>query len=192
MTIRGNGYLVGTPTVTIGGVAATGVVVTGATSLTAVTGPHATGLADVVVTIPGPATATLAPGFFYTPAAPTATSFYTVAPCRLVDTRTPTYAPALAASQRRVWTVTGRCGIPAGATALALNLTVVAPSAAGFIRLAPGNGLTDSSAINFRPGQVRANNAAIMLSTDATGGISATNGSAGTVHVVLDVTGYYQ
>jgi hypothetical protein len=69
---------------------------------------------------------------------------------------------------------------------------VVAPSASGFIRLAPGNGLTDSSAINFRPGQVRANNAAIMLSTDATGGIAATNGSAGTVHVILDVTGYYQ
>ncbi len=191
VTIRGNGFLAGTPTVTIGGVAATGVVASGSTSLTAVTGPHATGLADVTVTIPGPASATLGQGFFYAPP-PAATSYYTVTPCRLLDTRTPTYAPALAPSERRVWTVTGRCGIPAAASALALNITVVAPTASGFIRLAPGNGLTESSAINFRTGQTRGNNALIMLSTDATGGIAATNGSTGTVHLILDVAGYFQ
>ena len=190
VTIRGAGFLAGPPTVTIGGVAVTGIVVTGTTSLTAVTGPHATGLADVTVGIPS-ATATLAQSFFYTPV-PTATSFYTVAPCRLVDTRSAPYAPALAANQRRVWTVTGRCGIPAGANALALNVTVVGPTTSGFIRLAPGNGITDSSAINFKPSQTRANNAAIMVSTDGTGGLSATNGSTGTVHLILDVAGYFQ
>ena len=56
----------------------------------------------------------------------------------------------------------------------------------------PGNGLTESSAINFSPGQTRANNAVVMLATDDTGGLAATNGSNGTVHIILDVSGYFQ
>jgi hypothetical protein len=188
VTIRGQGFVAGA-TVTIGGVAATGVVVSGPTSLTAVTGPHATGLADVTVTIPGPYSATLAQSFFYVPP-PVATDFNTVAPCRLVDTRLS--GPALAAYERRVWTVAGKCGVPAAANALALNLTVVAPTAPGFIRLAPGNGLSESSSINFATGQTRANNAVVMLATDGTGRVAASNGSAGTVHAILDVTGYFE
>jgi hypothetical protein len=31
-----------------------------------------------------------------------------------------------------------------------------------------------------------------MLATDATGGVSATNGSAGAVHLILDVAGYFE
>ena len=169
--------------------AATGVVVSGSTSLTAVTGAHATGLADVVVTIPGPYSATLAKAFFFVPP-PVATDFYTVTPCRRVDTRVS--GPALGPYERRVWTVTNGCGVPAGASALAVNLTVVAPAASGFIRLAPGNGLTEASALNFVAGQTRANNASAMLATDGTGSVSAFNGSAGSVHLVLDVTGFFQ
>lgn len=100
--------------------------------------------------------------------------------------------PALGPYERRVWTVTGRCGVPTGASALALNLTVVAPAAAGFLRLAPGNGLTDSSALNFVPGRTRANLALALLATDGTGSVAVSNGSAGSVHVVLDVTGFFQ
>ena len=189
VTIRGNIFAAGA-TVTIGGVAATGVVVTGPTSLTAVTGAHSTGLADVTVTNTGPRSATLAEGFFYAPP-PTPTDFYTVTPCRLVDTRA-SQAPVLAASERRVWVLTDRCGVPATAKALALNVTVVGASSPGHIRLAPGNGLTESSAINFSPGRTRANNGIILLATDGTGRIAATNASSGTVHLILDVSGYFQ
>jgi hypothetical protein len=190
VAITGSGFVAGA-TVTIGGVAATGVVAAGSTSLTAVTGAHATGLADVTVTIPGPRSATLAQGFFYAPP-PTPADYYTLTPCRLVDTRL-AQAPALAASERRVWTLTGgSCGVPATATAVAVNVTVTGATAQGHIRLAPGNGLTDTSSLNFSPGQTRANNAVIMLATDATGGVSATNRSAGTVHLILDVAGYFQ
>lgn len=188
VTVRGDGFTAGT-TVAIGGVAATGVVVSGSTSLTAVTGPHATGLADVVVTIPGPYSATLPKSFFFVPP-PVATDFYTVTPCRLVDTRES--GPALGPYERRAWTVTGRCGVPTGANAVAVNLTVVAPAAPGFLRLAPGNGLTDSSTLNFVPGRTRANHALAMLATDGTGSVAVSNGSAGSVHVVLDVTGFFQ
>jgi hypothetical protein len=190
VTIGGSGFVTGA-TVTIGGVAATDVVVAGSASLTAVTGAHATGLADVTVTIPGPLSATLAQSFFFAPL-PTPTDYYTLTPCRLVDTRV-AEAPALAASERRVFVVTGgACGVPSTATALALNVTVTGAAASGHIRLAPGNGLTDLGALNFSAGQTRANNAIVLLATDATGGVSATNRSAGAVHLILDVAGYFQ
>jgi len=31
-----------------------------------------------------------------------------------------------------------------------------------------------------------------LLATDGTGGLAATNGSAGSVHLVLDVSGYFE
>jgi hypothetical protein len=159
--------------------------------VTAVTGAHATALADVTVTIPGPRSATLAQGFFFVPPV-TASDFYTLTPCRVVDTRTG-QAPALAAYERRVFTATGgACGVPASATAVSLNVTVTGAAASGHIRLAPGNGLTESSAINFLPGVNRANNGIVRLATDGTGGLSATNRSGGPVHLVVDVNGYFE
>jgi hypothetical protein len=190
VTIKGSGFVTGA-TVAIGGVAATGVVVGGSTSLTAVTGAHATGLADVVVTIPGPRSATLAPGFFYSTDAPAA-DYFTLTPCRVVDTRAG-QTPALAAYERRAFTVTGgACGVPATAVAVSVNAAVTGAAALGHIRLAPGNGLTDTSALNFSAGQTRANNAVVRLSTDGTGGIAATNRSSGAVHLIVDVTGYFE
>ena len=189
VTVRGSGFAAGS-TVTIGGVPATGVVVSGSTSLAAVTGAHATGLADVTVTIPGLLPATLAKGYFYAPP-PTLSSYYTLVPCRVADTRGP-QGPALGAFERRVFAVAGRCGVPATAISVALNVTITGAVAAGHIRLAPGNGLTDSSAINFAPGQTRANNATLLLATDDTGGMAASNYSMGPVHLILDVSGYFQ
>ena len=190
VTVKGGGFVAGA-TVAIGGVAATGVVVGGSSNLTAVTGAHATGLADVTVTIPGPRSATLSQGFFYAPP-PTATDFYTLTPCRLVDTRG-AQAPALAANERRVFAATGgTCAVPATATAVSVNVTVTAAAATGHIRLAPGNGLTESSTINFLPGLNRANNGIVMLATDGTGGVSATNRSGGPVHLIVDVNGYFE
>jgi hypothetical protein len=189
VTIRGNLFADGS-TVAVGGVEATDVVVAKPTTLTAVTGAHPTGLADVTVTIPGPRSLTLRQSYFYFPP-PTPSDLYTVPPCRLVDTRL-AQAPALAASERRVWTVASRCGVPATAKAVALNVTVTGPTAAGYIRLAPGNGLTESSAINFGAGMTRANNALVLLATDDTGSLSATNRSGGSVQLILDVSGYFQ
>ena len=64
VTILGTGFVSGA-TVTIGGVAATNAVVWGATSITAATGPHGAGVADVVVTNVDGQGATLAGGFTY-------------------------------------------------------------------------------------------------------------------------------
>jgi hypothetical protein len=48
------------------------------------------------------------------------------------------------------------------------------------------------SSINFSAGVTRANNAIVPLATDGAGTIGVKNGSAGMVHFVLDVNGYFQ
>ncbi|MEO8347540.1 MAG: zinc-dependent metalloprotease, partial [Acidobacteriota bacterium] len=66
-------------------------------------------------------------------AAPAA-RFYTVAPCRVVDTRNapgPYGGPALAANTDRTFVFAGQCGIPTSATAVSGNVTVVQSTAAG-------------------------------------------------------------
>jgi hypothetical protein len=122
-------------------------------------------------------------------------AFYTVAPCRLADTREPTGpfgGPALAAGDARAFTVTGSCGVPDGAKSAAFNLTVVGPTGAGFVRLAPVGAITpETSTLNFGPGQTRANSAIVSLG--ATGQITAAVGMAsGQAHLILDVVGYFK
>jgi len=90
-------------------------------------------------------------------AAPSTTSYFTVAPCRVVDTRHPAGAlggPALAAGAARSFTLPGACGIPPGAKSVSINLTVTQPTAAGDLRLYPSGGVAPLfSTINYRQGQ---------------------------------------
>ncbi len=124
-----------------------------------------------------------------------APGFYTVSPCRMIDTRNPIGAnggPALTSGDR-TFILTGRCGIPAGAKAVALNLSVTLPTGAGALRLFPtGIPLPGTAAINFGTNQTRTNNA--ILGLDANGGLTVqTDLSAGaTVQMILDVNGYFQ
>jgi len=119
-----------------------------------------------------------------------------VAPCRAVDTRSvtgPTGGSPLPPSSTQSLTVASPCGVPSSARAVSINLTVVSPTAPGFVTIYPGNGLPGlTSAINFTAGATRANSAVAPLSTDVTGKIGVLNGSAGTVHVIVDVTGYFE
>src|SRR5262249_8103078 len=62
------------------------------------------------------------------------TSFYTLAPCRVVDTRGapgPMGGPALVANGERTFVIAGQCGIPATARVVAFNFTVTEPTALG-------------------------------------------------------------
>ena len=119
-------------------------------------------------------------------------------PCRLADTRNPagpSGGPSLAANATRAFPVTGLCGVPSAAAAVAFNVTVVNETDLGDLRLYPaGGGIPGSSTINFAAGRVRANNAVIPLGT---GGSIAVRcdmppGSAGRTDLVLDVTGYFE
>jgi len=124
------------------------------------------------------------------------TNFWALAPCRVLDTRNaagPFGGPALTAGVGRSFALTGRCGIPASARAVAANLTVVGPTAAGYLTVYPADmSPANTSVINFGAGQVRSNNAILRLAADGSGSIVAFPGmSGGTVHLVVDVTGYF-
>lgn len=85
--------------------------------------------------------------------------------------------------------------MPADATAAAVNLTAVQPSAAGDLRLFP-SGITPplASSINFGAGQTRANNAILGLAGPNPGSLDVQTAMTGpgTMHFVLDVTGYFK
>ena len=124
------------------------------------------------------------------------TDFYSLTPCRLLDTRLaagPYGAPAVPAGSERVVVATGRCGIPAGAKAISLNVTAAAPSAPGNLRLFPGDGTApNASTLNFVAGQTRANNAIVMLASSGSGTFVVRNSATASVDVVIDVNGYFE
>jgi hypothetical protein len=136
-------------------------------------------------------------GGVYSPPRPPA-DFYTVTPCRVVDTRDPdslTGGPALVAGATRAFPLTGGvCGIPSTAVAVSVNLTVTQPAAQGHLTLYPGDSPAPplASNVNFTRGVTRASNAVVLLATDGSGTIKVKNGSVGAVHFVLDVSGYFQ
>ncbi|HYC91965.1 MAG TPA: FG-GAP-like repeat-containing protein [Thermoanaerobaculia bacterium] len=123
------------------------------------------------------------------PAAPGPTSFYLVTPCRVVDTRDSTQV-ILSRNSGRPFFVVRRCGIPEGAKAVAVNVTVVNPAGTGYLTLYPSAGtLPYASMLNYRTGKTRANNAILPLSA---GGRLTVHNAGPPVHAIIDVTGYFQ
>jgi CSLREA domain-containing protein len=123
------------------------------------------------------------------------TVFYTVSPCRVADTRDapgPSGGPALAANTVRTFPVASLCQIPTSARAVAINLAVFQPSNDGDLRVYPAGGAAPlASAINFRTGIVRANNAVVPLG--AGGQISVQcDMPSGSTNFFFDVYGYFQ
>ena len=86
--------------------------------------------------------------------------------------------------------VTGQGGVPAtGVSAVALNVTVAAPTAAGYITVWPsGTPQQQTSNLNFQAGQNIPN--LVIVPVGADGKIQLFNGSGGTVHLIADVAGY--
>jgi uncharacterized repeat protein (TIGR01451 family) len=122
--------------------------------------------------------------------------YYTVVPCRLVDTRgavgVPYGGPALPAQSTRTFVATGQCGVAAGAKALSFNIVATQGTATGHLRLY-GAGVTPPlvSTINYAAGQTRSNNGIVILG--AAGDFVVQSGQpTGTVHVIIDVNGYFQ
>ena len=131
--------------------------------------------------------------FLFTVAPPGA--FFTLPACRLLDTRQPQDGPALASDVPEILTLHGVCGIPATARAVAVNVTITQPTGPGHLTLYTGDASPPlASTINFGAGQTRANNAILALATNGTGTLAARPAIAGggTVHVILDVVGYFE
>jgi hypothetical protein len=123
-----------------------------------------------------------------------AQAFYRVAACRLLDTRLAGQGPPLASGVPRTLVATGRCNVPTGATAVAINVTVVNPSGGGHLTAYPGDqSVGETSTVSFRGGKTRANNGIIPLAGDGSGEVAfqALLAGSGTTHLVVDVMGYF-
>jgi len=118
----------------------------------------------------------------------TAGSEYTpLQPARVLDTRDTGKLAPFATTRLKVG---GSAGVPVGATAVVLNLTVTNPTLGGYLTAhADGTARPTVSNVNFEPGQTVPNLAVIPVSED--GHVSIHNGSGGTIDVVADVNGYF-
>lgn len=131
-------------------------------------------------------------------AVPLATQgFFTLAPCRLVDTRSgagPLGGPALPANGSRTFALASSpCGVPPSAKAVALNVTAVDPGVPGYLTLhAGGSPLPPTSTLNFFPGRTRANNAILPVASDGSASLAVVSSAPAPVDVVLDVTGWFE
>lgn len=119
----------------------------------------------------------------------------TVQPARILDTRIglgePGGRPAkIGSGAYLLLQVAGVGGVPAGARAVAMNLTVAQPTAAGgFLTVFPSDvGRPNASDLNFGPGQIVANLVIVKLSP---GGAVWIYNYAGTTNVIADVQGWY-
>jgi hypothetical protein len=129
-----------------------------------------------------------------------ASSVVTIDPVRILDTRDPVNiglpGPFVSAVSQKLQ-VTG-AAVPVGATGVLLNVTVVNPSAAGFLSVRPGDasGAPSTSSLNFEAGDLIPNAVQVGLPTAGAnaGQIDITYDAYGlagpTTEVLIDVVGY--
>lgn len=137
---------------------------------------------------PAAATGVMPPAAPAQPAGPT-TGFTPLTPARLVDTRISQGATALQGGVTKRIQVTGWAGVPAGATAVVANVTVVGPAGAGYLtawNCSPERPV--ASSLNFGLGDANAATAnAATIGLDAGGGMCVYSPVA--TNLVVDVTG---
>lgn len=117
--------------------------------------------------------------------------FQPVDPIRVLDTRTgPGGGAPLGPGQIIDLVLRGPDGLPlTGATAATLNVTVTAPTSAGYLTIWPaGTPMPTTSNLNFQPGDTVANLVTVALGE---GGVVSIFNYAGTTHVVADFEGYF-
>jgi hypothetical protein len=122
---------------------------------------------------------------------PRGSGYTPVTPTRVLDTRDTTGDVARPVGQRQTVTTTvaGRGGVPANASAVAINITAVTPTRAGYLTVWPsGRTRPTVSSINFPARSVVGNFVIAELGTD---GKLAIYNHSGATDVVFDVVGYY-
>jgi hypothetical protein len=133
-------------------------------------------------------------------------SFVSITPERVLDTRDGVgigLSGAFVSADGRDLQVTGEVAtasvpkvvVPVGATAVSLNVTVVQPTAAGFVSVRPAGapGAPETSNLNFEAGDITPN--AVNVALSAGGAIELTYDAFGTpgptADLLVDVLGYF-
>jgi hypothetical protein len=116
--------------------------------------------------------------------------FEPLRPTRVFDTRTTAGAPALAGGAVRTVVMTGAGGVPADATAVVVNVTVVKPTRTAYVVAWPA-GLARPTVYTVAvvAAQTASNMSTVKLGT---GGAISLYLSAGSAHMVLEVSGYFR
>jgi hypothetical protein len=131
-------------------------------------------------------------GYFAPAGAAGSLDFYTVTPCRILDTRgaTGTFGgPIMGSNETRSFPVpSSACGMPVTAKAYSLNATVVPPAGLGFLTLWGSGGMPAVSTLNSYDGSIVANAALVPAGTNGVVTAFTSNPS----HLILDVNGYFQ
>lgn len=121
--------------------------------------------------------------------------YFPLTPCRVVDTRNPVGTnggPAMTENSQRDFRFRGTCGIPTTAKAVSINVAITQASATSFLTAWPsGSARPTASILNFDPSQFALSNGAIVGLSTNTNDLSVFN-RWGTVHVIIDVNGYFQ
>ncbi|MEV1329616.1 right-handed parallel beta-helix repeat-containing protein [Micromonospora costi] len=108
------------------------------------------------------------------------------APVRVADSREGTAGPYPPDGTREL-DLSSR--VPAGATAVVLNVTVTAPTANGVLKVYPGGSLVPiASNLNFVAGQTVPN---LVIVPVVAGRVSIYNQSSGSTHVIADLAGWF-
>jgi hypothetical protein len=120
-----------------------------------------------------------------------ASAFTPITPVRALDSRTAGqsafhFSPG---HETDVWTVANANGIPSGATAIVMNLTIVSPSNSSYISAWPvGGSFTGTSNLNPTAGKT---SSAVVVVRLGTGGAIDILNAVGSADIVLDYFGYY-
>src|SRR5450631_331729 len=115
--------------------------------------------------------------------------FSGTAPTRVLDTRIGTGAPVAKLGAGGTLTLTVP-GLPAGATAVAMNVTVANPTAGSYLSVYPGGTpRPTASNLNFVTGQAIPNLVVVPLGP---GGTVTFYNAVGTVNVIADLVGYFK
>ncbi len=130
-------------------------------------------------------------GYFAPPAANTL-QFYTLPPCRVLDTRNQAGVfggPSIAGGTSRTFPIpSSSCGVPANAAAYAFNVTVVPQGELAYLTVWPtGQPLPLVSTLNSFDGTVLANAAIVPAGTGGAANFYASN----TTDLVVDINGYF-
>ncbi|MEA2329574.1 MAG: hypothetical protein QOE68_4533 [Thermoanaerobaculia bacterium] len=120
--------------------------------------------------------------------------FYSLTPCRVVDTRIAqgTNGSPNLGTTRRDFIIKGNCGVPSTAKAVSINLAVTGATTNSWITIWPaGQPIPNTAAINFSQNDWALSNGAIVGLAAGSPDLSVQNAN-GTVAVIIDVTGYFQ
>lgn len=130
---------------------------------------------------------------------PVGTKFYTLTPCRAIDTRAssgfpPGYGPpSMSGNQaQRSFTLAGRCGIPTDARSVSINAAVWGPVTTGDMAIFAAGGTTAGISMLFWKANILALANAGFVQLGSGGTITVQVNGTGTVDLFLDVNGYFK